>query len=71
MTQQDVETWDENPELFVLEEGGDSYKYNLRVSKNATNFFETKTKNNTYRITTKSARNSVNGAKIHHNATPS
>ena len=32
LTRQDFELWDADPESFVLDEGGDSWKYNLRVS---------------------------------------
>jgi hypothetical protein len=35
MTQKDVELWDQCPETFVLEEGGESYKYNLRACTEA------------------------------------
>lgn len=31
LTQQDLETWDEDPESFASDDGGDSWKYSLRV----------------------------------------
>lgn len=32
LTPQDLETWDEDPETFAAEDGGDSWKYSLRVN---------------------------------------
>lgn len=32
LTQQDLETWDDDPEAFASDEGGESWKYALRVS---------------------------------------
>lgn len=31
LTQQDFDLWDRDPESYDLDEGGDSWKYNLRV----------------------------------------
>lgn len=31
LTHQDLETWDEDPETFASDDGGDSWKYSLRV----------------------------------------
>lgn len=33
LTQQDLETWDDDPEAFASDEGGESWKYALRVSE--------------------------------------
>lgn len=31
LTSEEFELWDSDPESYVMDEGGDSWKYNLRV----------------------------------------
>lgn len=33
LTPHDLELWDEDPEQYACDEGGESWKYDLRVSK--------------------------------------